>query len=199
MHVYMAFYRPMPTIRCQYVKDLNVSNVANLSKHEVTIMFKQRPMAAWKSGRNTGKNTQKIQIVKGTFVKNKRNESFLSKAMLHPKLITATSTPTRRKKPESDMEYVPDNDKDTQDTEEDAILERTTVPEHPNKGFISLPLFGICIPVITRNFSYVTVFNVGNKHVKYFRQTLPIVLNSHLQLNNLFCMMSLAKDYLQIK
>ena len=47
--------------------------------------------------------------------------------MLCPKLITATITPTRRKKPESDMEYVPDNDEDTQDTEEDAILERTTV------------------------------------------------------------------------
>ena len=195
----MAFYRPMPTTGCQYVKDLNVGNVANLSKHEVTLMFEQRPMASWKSGRNTGKNTQKIQIVEGTFVKNKSNESFLSKAMLHPKLITSTSTTTRRKMPESDMEYVPDNDEDTQDTEEDAILERTTVPEHPNKGLISLPALGTRIPVITRNFNYVTVFNEGNKHVEYFPQTSPIVLNSHLELNNQFCMMSLAKDYLQIK
>ena len=124
MHVYMAFYRPMPTTGCAYVKDLNVSNVANLSKNEVTLMFEQRPMAARKSGRNTGKNIQNIQIVEGTFIKNKRNESFLSKAMYRPKLITATSPPTRRKKPESDMQYVPDNDEDTQDTKEDAMLEK---------------------------------------------------------------------------
>ena len=66
MHVYMAFYRPMPMIRCQYVKDLNVSNVAHLSKHEVALMFEQRPMATHKSGRITGKNTQNIQVVEGT-------------------------------------------------------------------------------------------------------------------------------------
>ena len=147
----MAFYKPMPTIGCQYVKDLNVSNVAHLSKHEIILMFEQRPMVTCKSGRNTGKNTQNIQVVEGTFVKNKSNESFLSKAMLCPKLITATSTPTRRKKPESDMEYVPDNDEDTQDTEEDAILERTTVREHPNKGLILLASLGICIPVMSMN------------------------------------------------
>ena len=40
------------------------------------------------------------------------------------------------------MEYVPDNDEDTQDTEEDAILERTTVCEHPNKGLILLASLG---------------------------------------------------------
>ena len=134
MHVYMAFYRPMPTIGCQYVKDLNLANVAHLSKQEVVLMFKQRPMPVWKSTRNTGKNTQDIQIVEGTFVKNKNNESFLSKAMLHPKLITATSTPIRRKKAESDIDYIPDNDEDTQETEEDVILEKTTVPDHPKKG-----------------------------------------------------------------
>ena len=199
MHVYMVFYRPMPSIGCQYVKDLNVHNVAHLSKHEVTLMFEQRPMVPWKSGRNTGKNTQNIQIVEGTFIKNKSNESFLSKAMLCPKLITATSTPTKRKKPECDMEYVPDNGEDTQDTEEDAILEKTTVPEHPNKGLILLPSLGICIPLMTRHFNYLTVFNLANKHVKYLPQTSHIVLNSHLQLNNFFCMMSLVKDCLQIK
>ena len=199
MHVYMAFYRPMLTIGCQYLKDLNVSNVAHLSKHEVTLMFEQRQMATCKSGRNTGKNTQNIQVVEGTFVKNKNNESFLSKAMLHPKLITATSIPTRRKKPESDMEYVPDNDKDTQDTEEDAILERTTVCEHPNKGLILLASLGICIPVMSMNLHYVRLLNVANKHVEYFPRNSPIVVNYHLQLNNCLCMMSLAKDYLQIK
>ena len=94
----MAFYRPMPTIGCQYVKDLNVSNVAHLSKHEVALMFEQRPMATHKLGRNTGKNTQNIQVVEGTFIKNKSNESFLSKAMLRPKLITATSTPHKEEK-----------------------------------------------------------------------------------------------------
>ena len=97
-------------------------------------MFEQRPMAACKSTRTTGKNTQNIQIVKGTFVKNKNNQSFLSKAMLCPKLITATSTPMRRKKAESDIDYVPDNDEDTQDTEEDVLLEKTTVPEPAKKG-----------------------------------------------------------------
>ena len=134
MHVYMAFYRPMPTIGCQHVKDLNLANVAHLSKHEVALMFKQRPMAACKSTRTTGKNTQNIQIVEGTFVKNKNNQSFLSKAMLRPKLITATSSPMRRKKAESDIDYIPDNDKDTQDTKEDVLLEKTTVPEPPKKG-----------------------------------------------------------------
>ena len=94
----------------------------------------ERPMAVWKSSRTTGKNTQNIQIVEGTFVKNKNNESFLSKAILHPKLITATSTPIRRKKADSDIDYIPDNDEDTQDTEEDVILEKTTVPKHPKKG-----------------------------------------------------------------
>ena len=126
MHVYMAFYRPIPTIGCQHVKDLNLANVAHLSKHEVALMFKQRPMAARKSTRTTGKNTQNIQIVEGTFVKNKNNESFLSKAMLCPKLITATNTPMRRKKADSDIDYVPDNDEDTQDIQEDVILEKTS-------------------------------------------------------------------------
>ena len=154
----MAFYRPMLTIGCQYVKDLNVSNVAHLSKHEVTLMFEQRPMATRKSGRNTGKNTQNIQVVEGTFLKNKSNESFLSKAMLHPKLITATS-----------------------------------------KGLILLASLGICIPVMSMNLHYVRLLNVANKHVDYFPRNSPIVVNYHLQLNNHFCMMSLAKDYLQIK
>ena len=199
MHVYMAFYRPMPTIGCQYVKDLNVSNVAHLSKHEVTLMFEQRPMATHKSGRITGKNTQNSQVVEGNFIKNKSNESFLSKAMLRPKLITATSTPTRRKKAESDMEYVPDNDEDTQDTEEDAILERTTVREHPNKGLFLLASLGICITVMSMNLHYVRLLNVGNKHVEYFPCNSPILVNYHLQLNNRSCMMSLGKDYLQIK
>ena len=130
------FYRPMPTIGCQHVKDLNLANVANLLKHEVALMFEKRPMAAQKSTRTTGKNIQNIQMVEGTFVKNKNNESFLSKTMFRPKLITATSTPIRRKKAESDVDYVPDNDEDTQDTEEDVILEKTTVPEHPKKGSI---------------------------------------------------------------
>ena len=48
----------------------------------------------------------------------------MSKARLCPKLITATSTPIRRKKAESDVDYIPDIDEDTQDTEEDAILEK---------------------------------------------------------------------------
>ena len=119
--------------------------------------------------------------------------------MLRPKLITATSTPTRREKPESDVEYVPDNDEDTQDTEEDAILERTTVREHPNKGLILLASLGICIPVMSMNLHYVRLLNVANKHVEYFPRNSPIVVNYHLQLSNCFCMMSLAKDYLQIK
>ena len=189
----MTFYRPMLTIGCQYVKDLNVSNVAHLSKHEVALMFEQRPMATRKSGRNTGKNTQNIQVVEGTFVKNKSNESFLSKAMLRPKLITATSTPTRRKKPESDMEYVPDNDEDTQDTEEDAILEKTTVCEHPNKGLILLASLGICITVMSMNLHYVRLLNLGNKHVEYLPRNSPILVNYNLQLNNCCCMMSWEK------
>ena len=97
------------------------------------------------------------------------------------------------------MEYVPDNDKDTQDTEEDAILERTTVREHPNKGLILLASLGICITVMSMNLHYVGLLNVGNKHVEYFPHNSPILVNYHLQLNNHSCMMSLGKDYLQIK
>ena len=44
MHVYMAFYRPMPSIGTQVVKDLNMANVAKLTKSQVTLMFEQRPM-----------------------------------------------------------------------------------------------------------------------------------------------------------
>ena len=65
---------------------------------------------------------------------NKSNSSFIAKAKLHPKLITGTSSPNTRKKAESDLDYNPDNDKDTQDTEKDVRLEKTAVPEQPKKG-----------------------------------------------------------------
>ena len=71
--------------------------------------------------------------------------------------------------------------------------------EHPNKGLILLASLGICIPVMSMNLHYVRLLNVANKHVEYFLRNSPIVVNYHLQLNNRFCMMSLAKDYLQIK
>ena len=136
IHVYMAFYRPMPTIGTQFVKDLNVANMAKLTKSEVTLMFEQRPMPVCKSSRTSGKNTSNIQPHEGTFVSNKRNSSFIEKAKLHPQLITGTSSPNTRKKAESDLDYNPDNDKDTQDTEEDVWLEKTTVPEQQKKGEI---------------------------------------------------------------
>ena len=65
---------------------------------------------------------------------NKSNSSFIVKAKLRPKLITGTSSPNTRKKAESDLDYNPDNDEDTQDTEEDVWLEKTAVPEKPKKG-----------------------------------------------------------------
>ena len=136
IHVYMAFYRPMPTIGTQVVKDLNVANVAKLTKSQVTLMFEQRPMPVHKSTRTSGKNTSNIQPHEGTFVSNKRNSSFIAKAKLCPKLITGTSSPNTRKKTESDLDYNPDNDEDTQDTEEDIQLEKTTVPEQQKKGEI---------------------------------------------------------------
>ena len=136
IHVYMAFYRPMPTIGTQFVKDLNVANVAKLTKSEVTLMFEQRPMPVRKSTRTSGKKTSNIRPHEGTFVSNKRNSSFSEKAKLHPKLITGTSSPNTRKKAESDLDYNPDNDEDTQDTEEDVRLEKTTVPEQQKKGEI---------------------------------------------------------------
>ena len=136
IHVYMAFYRPMPTIGTQFVKDLNVANVAKLTKSEVTLMFEQRPMPVHKSTQTSGKNMSNIRPHEGTFVCNKRNSSFIEKAKLRPKLITGTSSPNTRKKAESDLDYNPDNDEDTQDTEEDVRLEKTTVPEQPKKGEI---------------------------------------------------------------
>ena len=69
-------------------------------------------------------------------MEDKSNPSFISKVMLHPKLITATSTPNRRRKAESDVDYVSDIDEDTQDTKEDVLLEKTTVPEQQKKGSI---------------------------------------------------------------
>ena len=79
-------------------------------------MFEQRPMPVCKLTRTSGKNTSNIWPHEGTFVSNKSNSSFIAKAKLHPKLITGTSSPNTRKKAESDLDYNPDNDKDTQDT-----------------------------------------------------------------------------------
>ena len=77
-----------------------------------------------------------IRPHEGTFVYNKMNSSFIEKAKLSPKLITGTSSPNTRKKAESHLDYNPDNDEDTQDTEEDVWLEKTTVPEQQKKGKI---------------------------------------------------------------
>ena len=65
MHVYMAFYRPMPTIGTQVVKDLNMANVAKLTKSQVTLMFQQRPMPVQRLTRTSGKNTSNIQPHEG--------------------------------------------------------------------------------------------------------------------------------------
>ena len=130
----MAFYRPMPTIGTQVIKDLNMANVAKLTKPQVTLMFEKRPMPVRKLTRTSGKNMSNIWPHEGTFVFNKSNSSFIAKAKLHPKLITGTSSPNTRKKAESDLDYNPDNDEDTQDTEEDVRLEKTAVPEQPKKG-----------------------------------------------------------------
>ena len=126
----------MPTIGTQVVKDLNIANIAKLTKSQVTLMFEQRPMPVCKLTRTSGKNTLNIRPHEGTFVSNKSNSSFIAKAKLRPKLITGTSSPNTRKKAESDLDYNPDNDKDTQDTEEDIWLEKTAVPEQPKKGEI---------------------------------------------------------------
>ena len=96
-------------------------------------MFEQRPMPVRKLTQTSGKNMSNIWPHEGTFVSNKSNSSFIAKAKLHPKLITGTSSPNTRKKAESDLDYNPDNDEDTQDTEEDVQLEKTAVPEQPKK------------------------------------------------------------------
>ena len=120
----------MPTIGTQVVKDLNMANVAKLTKSQAILMFEQRPMPVRKLTRTSGKNTSNIWPHEGTFVSNK---SFIAKAKLRPKLITGTSSPYTRKKAESDLDYNPDNDEDTQDTKEDVRLEKTAVPEQPKK------------------------------------------------------------------
>ena len=130
----MAFYRPMPTIGTQVVKDLNMANVANLTRSQVTLMFEQRPMPVRQLTQTSGKNTLNIRPHEGTFMSNKSNSSFIGKAKLHPKLFTGTSSPNTRKKAESDLDYNPDNDEDTEDTEQDVQLEKTAVPEQPKKG-----------------------------------------------------------------
>ena len=78
--------------------------------------------------RTSGKNTSNIRPHEGTFMSNKSNSSFIAKAKLRPKLITGTTTPNTRKKAESDLDYNPENDKDTQDTEEDVRLEKSSSP-----------------------------------------------------------------------
>ena len=150
IHVYMAFYRPMPTIGTQVVKDLNMANVAKLTKSQVTLMFEQRPMPVRKLTRTSGKNTSNIRPHEGTFVSNKNNSSFIAKAKLRPKLITGTTTPNTRKKAESDLDYNPENDEDTQDTEEDVRLEKTAVCEQAKKGYILFEYIILCIIVSTK-------------------------------------------------
>ena len=124
----------MPTIGTQFVKDLNMANIAKLTKSQVTLMFEQRPIPVCKLTRTSGKNKSNIHPHEGTLVSNKSNSSFIAKTKLRPKLITGTSSPNTRKKAESDLDYNPDNDEDTQDTEEDVRLEKTAVPEQPKKG-----------------------------------------------------------------
>ena len=124
----------MPTIGTQVVKDLNMANIAKLTKSQVTLKFEQRPMPVRKLTRTSGKNTWNIRPHEGPFMSNKSNSSFIAKAKLRPKLITGTSTPNTRKKAESDLDYNPDNDEDTQDTEEDVRLEKTAVCEQGKKG-----------------------------------------------------------------
>ena len=126
----------MPNIGTQVVEDLNMDNVAKLTKSQVTLMFEQRPMPVHKLTQTSGKNTLNILPHEGTFVSNKSNSSFIAKAKLCPNLITGTSSPNTRKRTESDLDYNPDNDEDTQDTEEDVRLEKTAVPEQPKKGEI---------------------------------------------------------------
>ena len=158
MYVYMAFYRPMPTIGTQVVKDLNMANVAKLTKSQVTLMFQQRPMPVRRLTRTSGKNTSNIQPHEGTFVSNTSNSTFIAKAKLRPKLITGTTTPTTRKKAESDLDYNPENDEDTQDTEEDVRLEKTAVREQAKKGYILFEYIILCIIVSTK--SYVQIIYI---------------------------------------
>ena len=150
MHIYMAFYRPMPPIGIQVVKDLNMANIAKLTKSQVTLMFEQRPMPVRKLTRTSGKNTSNIQPDEGTFISNKSNSSFIAKAKLCPKLITGTTSPNTRKKAESDLDYNPENDEDMQDTEEDVWLEKTAVREQAKKGYILFEYIILCIIVSTK-------------------------------------------------
>ena len=140
----------MPTIGTQVVKDLNMANVAKLTKSQVTLMFKQRPMPVRRLTRTSGKSTSNIQPHEGTFVSNTSNLSFIAKAKLRPKLITGTTTPTTRKKAESDLDYNPENDEDTQDTEEDVQLEKTAVREQAKKVYILFEYIILCIIVSTK-------------------------------------------------
>ena len=64
----------------------------------------------------------------------KATPASFAKAKLRPQLITGTSSPNIKKKTESDLDYNPDNDEDTQDTEEDVRLEKTAVPEQKTQG-----------------------------------------------------------------
>ena len=145
MHVYMTFFRPMPTIGTQVVKDLNIANVAKLTKSQVTLMFEQMPMPVHKLTQTSGKNMSNVRPHEGTFMSNKSNSSFIAKAKLRPKLITGTTTPNTRKKAESDLDYSTDNDEDMQDTEEDVQLEKTAVHEQAKKGYILFEYIILCI------------------------------------------------------
>ena len=140
----------MPTIGTQVVKDLNMANVAKLTKSQVTLMFEQCPMPAHKLTQTSGKNTSNIRPHEGTFMSNKSNSSFIAKAKLRPKLIRGTTTPNTRKKTESNLDYNPENDADTQDTEEDVRLEKTAVREQAKKGYILFEYFILCIIVSTK-------------------------------------------------
>ena len=66
--------------------------------------------------------------------------------------------PTTRKKAESDLDYNPENDEDTQDTEEDVQLEKTPVHEQAKKGYILFEYIILCIIVSTK--SYVQIIYI---------------------------------------
>ena len=119
LNVYMAFFRPYKSIGCQSIKDLDMHAIGHLEDHEVSLMFAKTYLTSHSQSRAACKSTQKIHIYEGTYVQPNANQAFAAKAALRPQLISNKEASPKRKKPELDVDYLPDED--MADTEDDRL------------------------------------------------------------------------------
>ena len=110
-----------------------MTNIAEIRSHEMVLLLDVVPMARRTSTHKKATKSGMTPTAEGTFVKDTTNEAFRAKSLLRPQLISNPPALEKRKKAESDKDYLPPTD-NTEDTEEDVFLEKSAVPESRNKG-----------------------------------------------------------------